>query len=350
MEYTVREKVTITAWAISLDELSVEKLRQRFLTQFRKEAPPRQTIVNWKEKLLETGTLVQHRPRTGRPVGASGDANSDAVMDAVQKDPTVSTRRLSAELDISQTTVCRILKKNEMHPYKPIYSQFLCDGDEDRRLQFCEQMQNKFAQDPAFLRKMTFSDECVFSLNGNVNKHNVHYWCSENPHTRICNTGKSVSLTVWACISFSGVVASDISRATMNADRYCAILNEKVVPYFTQRRQMLFQQDGAPPHYSIQARQILNEQMANQWIGRRGPIEWPARSPDLSACDYWLWAHLRQKVYTPGVQFQSIREMEDRITAELAAIPLDMFRKAFRDFPKRCEQCISQNGDLFERS
>lgn len=348
MEYTVREKVTITAWAISLDELSVEKLRQRFLTQFRKEAPPRQTIVNWKEKLLETGTLVQHRPRTGRPVGASGDANNDAVMDAVQKDPTVSTRRLSAELDISQTTVCRILKKNEMHPYKPIYSQFLCDGDEDRRLQFCEQMQNKFAQDPAFLRKMTFSDECVFSLNGNVNKHNVHYWCSENPHTRICNTGKSISLTVWACISFSGVVASDISRATMNADRYCAILNEKVVPYFTQRRQMLFQQDGAPPHYSIQARQILNGQMANQWIGRRGPIEWPARSPDLSACDYWLWAYLRQKVYTPGVQFQSIREMEDRITAELAAIPLDMFRKAFRDFPKRCEQCISQNGDLFE--
>ena len=46
-----------------------------------------------------------------------------------------------------------------------------------------------------------------------------------------------------------------------------------------------FQQDGVPPHYDAQVRQFLDQRFHNHWIGRRGPIEWPARSPDLSPLD-----------------------------------------------------------------
>jgi hypothetical protein len=37
-------------------------------------------------------------------------------------------------------------------------------------------------------------------------------------------------------------------------------------------------------------------------ISRFGDIAWPARSPDLSAPDYFLWGHLQGKVYAnkPG--------------------------------------------------
>lgn len=349
MEYSVQEKVTITAWSISFIDESIEYMRERFLIQFRKEAPPRTTILDWRKKLLETGNLVKHKPHTGRHVSACGDVNTNAVIGAVRDDSTVSTRVMSRELNISQTAVCRILKKNHLHPYKPIYSQFLCDGDDDRRAQFCEVMIHKFRDDPAFLRKVTFSDECVFALNGSVNKHNVHYWAVENPQMRVCNPGKTLTLCVWACISFSGIVAFNISRETMNGERYCAILREKVVPYFSRRRQMIFQQDGASCHYSLNAREILNTEMPDQWIGRRGPIEWPARSPDLTACDYWLWSYIRAKVYTPGIQFQSLNSLEDRITAELEAVPLAMFRNAFRDFPKRCDLCLAKTGGLFEK-
>ncbi|EFN82469.1 hypothetical protein EAI_04729, partial [Harpegnathos saltator] len=31
--------------------------------------------------------------------------------------------------------------------------------------------------------------------------------------------------------------------------------------------------------------------------GRRGPIEWPPRSPHLSHNDYFLWGHLKDRVY-----------------------------------------------------
>lgn len=37
----------------------------------------------------------------------------------------------------------------------------------------------------------------------------------------------------WTCISFAGVAAFDTSMETMNGEKYCTILNEKVVPFFT---------------------------------------------------------------------------------------------------------------------
>ena len=38
-----------------------------------------------------------------------------------------------------------------------------------------------------------------------------------------------------------------------------------------------FQQDGAPPHFGIEVRQLLDDTFTGRWIGRRGPIEWPPR-------------------------------------------------------------------------
>ncbi|KAJ4428699.1 hypothetical protein ANN_25692 [Periplaneta americana] len=55
-----------------------------------------------------------------------------------------------------------------------------------------------------------------------------------------------------------------------------------------------FQQDGAPPHYALMA----DRRLPGKWIGRRGAVEWPARSPDLTPLDFFLWGHLKS-VKTP---------------------------------------------------
>ncbi|EFN63829.1 hypothetical protein EAG_00111, partial [Camponotus floridanus] len=44
------------------------------------------------------------------------------------------------------------------------------------------------------------------------------------------------------------------------------------------RRRMWMQLDGAAPHYARIVRNYLNEQYPHRWIGRGGPIAWPARS------------------------------------------------------------------------
>ncbi|CAF2134202.1 unnamed protein product, partial [Rotaria magnacalcarata] len=40
---------------------------------------------------------------------------------------------------------------------------------------------------------------------------------------------------------------------------------------------MIWQQDGAPPHYGQIVRDYLDDTFLH-WIGRRGTIEWPPRS------------------------------------------------------------------------
>ncbi|GBO06753.1 hypothetical protein AVEN_202694-1 [Araneus ventricosus] len=55
-----------------------------------------------------------------------------------------------------------------------------------------------------------------------------------------------------------------------------------------------FQQDGATAGIWMD---LLKEIFPKRLISLRGNISWPARSPDLSPCDYFLWGYLKLEVY-----------------------------------------------------
>ena len=50
----------------------------------------------------------------------------------------------------------------------------------------------------------------------------------------------------------------------------------------------------------------LNASFPNRWIGRGGPIEWPPRSPDLTALDYYIWGHMKTLVYETKVDSKEL--------------------------------------------
>ena len=46
---------------------------------------------------------------------------------------------------------------------------------------------------------------------------------------------------------------------------------------------IIFQQDGAPPHWGSHVRRrFLDATFPNRWIGRDGPTPWPPRSPVIA--------------------------------------------------------------------
>ena len=57
-----------------------------------------------------------------------------------------------------------------------------------------------------------------------------------------------------------------------------------------------FQQDGATAHTAKASVSVLRE-MFPQHISRGGDVPWPVRSPDLSACYYFLWGYLKSTVF-----------------------------------------------------
>ena len=41
----------------------------------------------------------------------------------------------------------------------------------------------------------------------------------------------------------------------------------------------------------------LERHFPEKWIGRRGPVDWPARLPDHTPLDFYVWSHLKHLVY-----------------------------------------------------
>lgn len=133
-----------------------------------------------------------------------------------------------------------------------------------------------------------FSDEATFVLNGEVNKHNCRYWSDTNPHWMIeGHTQYPQKVNVWAGILNDTLIGPYFIDDNLNAERYEAMLRNQIVLRIREVTNdhfddTWFQQDGAGPHYGVHVRAYLDTEFPGRWIGRRGPNEWPARSPDLS--------------------------------------------------------------------
>ena len=86
----------------------------------------------------------------------------------------------------------------------------------------------------------------------------------------------------------------------------------------------------------------LDEHFPGRWIGRRGPVEWPPRSPDLTAPDFFLWGYLKNEVYKHPIQSQE--HLREVITEEFNRIPVQMCRAACENVSLRLQACIDLNG------
>lgn len=246
-----------------------------------------------------------------------------------------------------RSMIHRILHEHSYSPYKPIYTNKLQSGDKGKRKAFCDWIFDR--DDFNFHRSIYYSDEAVFHLNGHVNKHDYFIWATSNPNVIIEEPNTPQRLIVWALVGYEGIVKYEILERTVNTDMYQDIIENNVIPFFTRRRNgnLLFQQDGAPAHFANRIKNILNDQLDRRWIGRGSHLlEWPARSPDLTVCDYFLWGHLKEKVYSHNVT--NLTELKKVIEDEITKIPLEMIRRAIDSIVKRCAKCQEYDGDHFE--
>ena len=106
-----------------------------------------------------------------------------------------------------------------------------------------------------FYRKIIFSDEAHFRLNGFVNKQNMHYW-SDNPHVLNEPSLNGEKMTVWCGLWAGGIIGPYFfcdyqdQHVTVNGNRYRSMITE----YFRHQLDdmdlddMWLQQDGATSH------------------------------------------------------------------------------------------------------
>ncbi|GFW33650.1 DUF4817 domain-containing protein [Trichonephila clavipes] len=184
-----------------------------------------------------------------------------------------------------------------------IYSQFglaIHQNDHQARRRFVEWAQNEIAVVPDFHKRILFSDEAHFWLNGYVNKQNCRICSEANPQVYVEAPLHPEKLTVWCALSAGGIIG----------------------PYFFKNdeghKELWFQQDGATCHTARATIDLLKDTFGDRLISRFGPVNWPPRSCDLTPLDYFLWGYVKSLVYADKPQ--TLDHLEDNIRRVIADI------------------------------
>ena len=110
-----------------------------------------------------------------------------------------------------------------------------------------------------------------------------------------------------------------------------------------EKRLYLF---GAGAHNARIVTNYLNEHFPERWMGRYGPIRWPARSPDLNPLDFFLWGYCKEEIYKTIPE--DVEELNTRLHYAIWAIEEDVMEDVHRNLLKRMRACVRMNGGHFE--
>ena len=198
-------------------------------------------------------------------------------------------------------------------------------------------------EDDDYLKRVLFSDEATFHLNGVVNRHNARIWGSENPHAVFETVRDSPKLNVWCGLMHNNIIGPFFfSETTITANTYLDMWQLFVVPQIQDIPDLIFQQDGAPPHWGLAVRAYLDTTYPGRWIGRGGPINWPPRSPDITPLDFFLWGYVKDQVYQTPVN--DIAALRRRITDVITSIPHEMLTNTWVELDYRLDILRATKG------
>lgn len=324
---------------------AVDEYRRRFPNR---RIPHHSTFVDVHRQFRERG-LNKHR----REVAMNLDIRTeDRIMNLITEDPTLSSRAVGRIVNVNYRLVLKIWKKYGLHAFHYRKVQGLVENDGLARLAYCQRVNQKLVEDPGFLNKILWTDESMFTREGIFNSRNQHLWQEDNPHAKRENSFQhKFSVNLWAGIIGNKLIGPVIFPNRLNSANYLNFLRNELYDLLEDvdletRRTMWFQHDGCPAHFGLDVRNWLNNEYPNRWIGRGSNVlAWPARSPDLTPLDFFLWGTLKDKVYSKPVH--SREELLLRITAASEEMKAN-FVNLNDQIRLRLNVCAQNGGSHFE--
>lgn len=344
MPYTKEERSNILEIYLVNNNNAYAALREYRNRYPNRRIPDRKTFINIARKFRQSFTLDDKKR-------VRNNQNEELQLNILlyfEEQPKSSIRDAVRDLNVSYGVIQRVLKKNNIKPYKIMPVQKLLVNDGFQRINFCQTMINKYNEDADIFKHVFWTDESTFTTAGMFNRKNSHVWSQGNSRAveEIQFQGRR-SINVW-CGILDTRIYFILYEGSLTGRRYLEFLQNQVddilsnIP-LNQLWRVIWQQDGAPCHNTQEVTNHLNTNFA-EWIGRRGTILWPPRSPDLTPLDFFLWGYLKNKVYKNRVQ--DINELMERIIAEITQLNdnPDILQNVLRNISRRYQICIQENG------
>lgn len=313
-------------------------------------------------KFEQTGSLSLKPGRGRKPIDVTA---VEGVATALEEGSSsgvgsCSARGIARTLGMSVSTVHKVLRKiMRCYPYKITHVQELLAADLPKREKFALQFLARMEVDIAWPYNILWTDEAHFHLQNAVNTQNCRIWATENPNISQPLPLHSPKVTVWCGFTaefvvgpyfFEEVTPAGPVTCTVNSNRYKFLLSSYVIPALQQRQCLdstVFMQDGATPHIATQVKDLLQRTFGNdRIISRNFPTAWPARSPDLNPCDFWLWGYLKNTVYCGGVT--NLADLKARIVHQIHSIQPDTLRSVVEHAVSRFQLVAEHGGQHIE--
>lgn len=313
-------------------------------------APCKNTIRRLVKNFRGKGSVVKKRYSTHQ--SAKKTEAIEQVQQSVSANRRKSSRKIARETRVPRTTVRRILHQDlGLFPYKIQMVHKLHRGDKSKRLNFCRWFLSKCQSSNNFSHSLFMSDEAHFHLDGTVNKQNCRMWSTENPHEWVETEQYPIHITVWCAISAKSIIGpyffeEDNETVTVTAPRYGRMINHFFIRRLHQQKismnRVWFQQDGAKAHTAKSTITLLKQKFGTRVVSKNASVEWPPRSPDLTAPDFFLWGHLKNEVYREPAS--SVAQLKSRIRRSIKNISIATLEAVMNGMQKRCEECIHRRG------
>ena len=252
------------------------------------------TVRRWCKMDHDTGTIDLLKP-PGRPRVIRTKEMIKKIKNRFKGSKNISCRKLSLSLNISRSSMSRIIKEDlKLKSYKPVIEPLLTDDQKSRRKTFANWVRNHYRKEDTM--RFLFSDEKLFDIDGVYNSQNDRVWAVDREDAKRKGRVKQrrkfpQKVMVWLGVCSEGVSPIVIfQNGTVDHDRYIREVLPVARDYGNKvfGDKWTFQQDGATPH---------THKDSQQWCRTNLPsfIDkdcWPPNSPDLNPMDYCIWNEL----------------------------------------------------------
>lgn len=111
----------------------------------------------------------------------------------------------------------------------------------------------------------------------------------------------------------------------------------------------IWQQDGARAHTAVVTREVLEDIFGMENVISQGfPFQWPARSPDITPCDFFMWGYLKDLVCHKSPRPATLEALMDVITRNARAITQEQLNASVSHVLKRAQLVMDQGGGHIE--
>jgi [histone H3]-lysine36 N-dimethyltransferase SETMAR len=301
------------------------------------------SAARWFKKFNEGDISLEDQERPGRPP----TLDSKVLREAVERNPSTSTRRLSAELGSSQSTIIRQLHKlGKVNKRCREVPHELSFAQAQHRIDTCKKLLQNSMNERWMKRVVTCDEKWIYFSNPNKENQWLDPGQEAYPVAKRDRFSKKVMLCVWW--NFEGVIHFELvaNNRAINAELYTDQLDRmytalgKKYPALINRKQVILQQDNASPHTAALTRRKIEELEAIELLPH------PAYSPDLAPSDFHLFRAMSH--FLKGRSFSDIDDVDNGCREFFASKDKTWYRRGIEQLAERWVQCIEHNGLYFE--